>query len=189
MPAAVHRIPGLALPRRRSDAVTPRRLAARHRYLGVVGVVVAAFLGPAASAPAPPRPAPGIHDLEGHEPGARAGARPARVPVVVPGRPRVSRGLEPRAVSHVVSRRLPELVACYRRALEITPRTRGRLVARIVVGADGNVIQGVAGTDTLGHPELTRCVLAAIRTWRFPKPDVTGGWVQVEQPLEFKVRG
>jgi hypothetical protein len=107
---------------------------------------------------------------------------PVVEPRVVVSRPMLTaeNGRAPQAAARAASALEPGLLACYRRGLAGEPALRGSLVAGVELAADGRVKQARAELDALGAPEVTSCVLAAVRTARFPR-----GSARLSIPIRF----
>ena len=73
--------------------------------------------------------------------------------------------------------------SCYERALRTNSTLQGRMTLRVTVGATGEVCSAAVGTDGLGDPGVTNCVLGQFRAASFPPPQ--GGCVNTEVPLNF----
>lgn len=85
----------------------------------------------------------------------------------------------------VIRAALPELRACYERALARQPHLRGRLVLQFTIEREGEVTRAAIGKgSTLRDASMRRCVLAIAHAWQFPAPD-TGGQVHVTYPFVF----
>ena len=124
---------------------------------------------PAAAVPEPP---PGLPPGEG--------------PRVVPEAERVIRlgALEQDAVVDVVGRALPDLRACYTRALREDPSLSGEVEVKFYVAKDGSVSKADTKRSTLGNPRVERCLNERFLDLRFPEPP-GGGIVIISFPLVF----
>ena len=95
--------------------------------------------------------------------------------------------LSKEAITAVVTAHLGEVRACYDRYLSSQNTNTGQIVARWTIQPDGSVSTASTAMDTLGETRTTGCILRAIRTWRFPKPE--GGTVRVDYPFHFQPSG
>lgn len=95
--------------------------------------------------------------------------------------------LSKEAITAVVTAHLGEVRACYERYLSSQNTNTGQIVARWTIQPDGSVSTASTAMDTLGETRTTGCILRAIRTWRFPKPE--GGTVRVDYPFHFQPSG
>ena len=78
--------------------------------------------------------------------------------------------------------RMPEVRACYERALKQGSELQGRMVVAWTIAVDGSVSEVAVAADDLGEPRLNRCVTDTIGGWRFPEGT---GETEVEYPLQF----
>jgi outer membrane biosynthesis protein TonB len=83
----------------------------------------------------------------------------------------------------VVRRYAPGIQFCYDNELKKNPHLRGKLVVSITVLASGEVSAAAVVEDNLKSPEITACVLAQIRGWRFPA--IPQGVVTFKAPFVF----
>ena len=75
---------------------------------------------------------------------------------------------------------------CYNRALQKNAGASGKINVAVQVGASGEVCSAAITTDTVGSPDVSRCVLSRFQGKSFPKPDK--GCVTVNIPLNFTVK-
>jgi TonB family protein len=68
------------------------------------------------------------------------------------------------AIRQAIEGTLPELQACNSSSL------KGRMIIRIVINADGTVKSATVTTDKIKNAKLKKCVIAAIKKWRFSAP-------------------
>lgn len=87
-------------------------------------------------------------------------------------------------VRMVIRAHLPAVQRCYQDLLATTS-AQGRIVVQFTIGPDGRVARALVSASDLGHPPLDACVVAAVETWRFPRP-AGGGFVVVSHPFELK---
>lgn len=78
------------------------------------------------------------------------------------------------------------LQACYERALSTDKGLGGKLVLDFDIGEQGRVLRAEMsrGKSTLVNDELASCVIARMKSWRFPEPP-KNQTVQVFYPLAF----
>lgn len=100
--------------------------------------------------------------------------RPAKaVPRVRVAKPTVSQGLEADIVRRIVRAHINEVRHCYNRGLVDNPDLAGRVTVEFTVPGDGKVSAAAVDTTTLPKDDVEKCIVKAVKRWRFPKP--TGG--------------
>jgi len=112
----------------------------------------------------------------------QAGPHPAEdasSPVVTPV------GEELRAIGERVRAHVVDITNCYEARLSRRPTLAGRMMARFDIGSDGTVTS--ASADGIDDQELERCVVDAIRRWKFEKPG-SGGKLRVAYPFVLRSR-
>ena len=87
-------------------------------------------------------------------------------------------------IRRVFRRRQASIRAVYEKALKRNAKLAGKLVVRVVIGADGRVAKAEIAEDTVGDDDLAQALLAVVRRFRFPKPP-GGGTVEVRYPFIF----
>jgi TonB family protein len=92
-------------------------------------------------------------------------------------------GFDPSLLARAIRSHLAQVRACYERALKRRPDIGGKLVLRFTLTPAGTVASVEVEEDTLGDPEVTACVRAAIGLWRFPAPPRK---VEVSFPFVFQ---
>ena len=80
-----------------------------------------------------------------------------------------------------------QVQACYERQLITSPGLSGKVVFDWVITPSGSVGLARQVRSSMRSPLVSSCILALIRTWRFPKP--VGGSVNVRYPFVFRVQG
>lgn len=85
-------------------------------------------------------------------------------------------------VEGVIRSNLPQIKACYDRALQTNPNLKGRVMTSFEIGANGKVSRSEIANSTLNHPPTEQCVAQSIKQWRFPIPR-GGGNVRVTYPF------
>lgn len=118
--------------------------------------------------------------------GGLAGRR-AHAPDVIPGQANIHSEtrniIRSITVGHSHGHR-NEVKLCYEYEMEKDPTLAGRVEVQFTISAQGEVIAAVVAKSTMNHPVLERCVVAAVRRWKFPKP-LGGGIVIVSYPFNF----
>jgi outer membrane biosynthesis protein TonB len=93
-------------------------------------------------------------------------------------------GLTREQVEAVVRRNQGQLLFCYEKALQSSPKLRGRITSQWVVGPAGSVTSAKVASTTLNNSEVESCVTRSIKGWKFPRP-VGGVHVDVSYPFDF----
>jgi hypothetical protein len=121
---------------------------------------------------------------------------PARAPAPSPARPKprgtvsvgpvTARGGLDREIIRRIFLRLhrDELVGCYGKGLEKKPDLAGRLTVQFTVTVHGTAAACKVASSTLDSPVVESCIVAAVRTWEFPRSNC-GCESQVSVALEF----
>ncbi len=94
---------------------------------------------------------------------------------------------DPQSIRAVVREHTPEIRACYDELLQRGPNAEGRVVARFMIQASGEVSAASIETDELTSPELEICMLRAISSWTFPVVE-GDGVTTVTYPFTFRAR-
>jgi len=84
-----------------------------------------------------------------------------------------------------IKRGYAAIKACYDRGLKRNPKLGGKLSVRITVTGAGAVGNVAVIDETLNDPEVTACMKASMRGWRFP-PAQGGKNAAVEPTWVFK---
>ncbi len=100
------------------------------------------------------------------------------------GNASVMGSLDGDVIRRVFRRRQASIRAVYEKALKRNAKLAGKLVVRVVIGADGRVAKAEIAEDTVGDDDLAQALLAVVRRFRFPKPP-GGGTVEVRYPFIF----
>lgn len=95
-------------------------------------------------------------------------------------------GMDRSLIQSVVNKHMHELQRCYEVQLLSQPNLEGKIVVDWTIAPSGSVAEARLASSTLRSPAVASCVLARIRTWRFPPP---GQRVKVRYPFVFRVRG
>lgn len=72
---------------------------------------------------------------------------------------------------------------CYEKALAQQDSLQGKLNVNLCVGVGGGVCSASIGSDSLGSPLVSQCVLNIFRATTFPSPK--NGCVDAQVPLNF----
>ena len=100
----------------------------------------------------------------------------------------MSGGLDPATIRRVVRRYLPEIKYCYLSVgLPAKPALQGMVKVTFTIAASGKVGQVSISASTLNHQPTESCIKAAVKRWRFPKPE--GSMPFVTYPFHFKLKG
>jgi outer membrane biosynthesis protein TonB len=102
---------------------------------------------------------------------------------VTQGSVNVHGGLDKDIIRRIVRRHVPRFRYCYEKELARDPKLTAKAVPKFTIAHDGSVVSASL-TPSTGRPTLDACLLAALRTMRFPSFD--GGVVVVSYPLIFK---
>jgi outer membrane biosynthesis protein TonB len=97
----------------------------------------------------------------------------------------VPQGDERRAIGETIRDNSGPIRECYERRLQERPTLQGKLVARFDIGPSGRVI-GVTA-EGIADRELVLCVLTAVRSLEFEKPQ-SGGKLRIAYPFKFEPR-
>ncbi len=98
------------------------------------------------------------------------------------GQPQSVGDLDKAIIRRYVKRALPQVKACYEKALATQPDLAGTVSTQFFIASNGVVASAnAAGVDG----EVAACVAAVIKGIEFPKPK-GGGGVQVNYPFSFK---
>ncbi|MBK7074127.1 MAG: AgmX/PglI C-terminal domain-containing protein [Myxococcales bacterium] len=111
-----------------------------------------------------------------------AAKRGKRIPRASAGPPQSVGDLDRAPIRRAVLERLPQIKACYERALVTTPDLAGTVSTQFFIAPNGTVMSANAAGVS---PEVASCVAAIIKAIEFPKPR-GGGGVQVNYPFTFR---
>jgi len=90
-------------------------------------------------------------------------------------------------IQRVVTRGVGQIQFCYEKELLKHPSLSGRLVVEWTIDAQGNVTLVKVASSTIESAVVARCIVSAIKGWRFPPP--RGGEVTVTYPFIFNALG
>jgi hypothetical protein len=79
---------------------------------------------------------------------------------------------------------LTALTSCYTSEMERqgTKKFQGRVLYKILIGADQKAAQVVIGDESLAGPQMHKCMVSVIKGWEFPQLK-TEMWFS--RPIEF----
>jgi outer membrane biosynthesis protein TonB len=134
---------------------------------------------PPAQKPSEPAPPKGGGEGEASPKGPSVAVEEETAAEEIPAAPA---GEERRLIGDYIRSHTREIRDCYEKRLQERKTLQGKLVARFDIGPDGHVIGAAA--DGLGDRELALCVVKAVRSWEFEKPQ-SGGKLRVAYPWVF----
>jgi hypothetical protein len=114
--------------------------------------------------------------------GTAFGARKQKAPVVRAAMHTTTPGLDKDVVRRVVRNHINEVRYCYNQGLARDPNLTGRVSVQFRIGPTGQVPIAVVQESSLGDRSAANCIAAAVKRWRFPKPQ-GGGTVMVTYPF------
>lgn len=123
--------------------------------------------------PPPPMPQVSAAKLGASSPGASA------------ARPTIFGSIDADLIRRVIHSHRDQIRYCYESRLLAHPGLHGRLTVRFIIGREGRVGTAAMVDDTVHEPALTRCVMARLKTWQFPRPK-GGGVGIVTYPFAFE---
>jgi outer membrane biosynthesis protein TonB len=91
------------------------------------------------------------------------------------------------AIQKVVNSHMARIQRCYESQLLKNPGLAGKIVFDWVIAPSGRVASARQVSSSVRSPSVATCILAQIKSWRFPKP--VGGSVQVRYPFVFRIQG
>ncbi len=91
-------------------------------------------------------------------------------------------GLDPDVIARIIKRYLPQIQYCYEKQLVSKPHLKGKVAVSFTITADGGVSKEKVIESTLKDTPTESCILAKVKTWKFPKPN-GGGTVGVSYPF------
>lgn len=89
-------------------------------------------------------------------------------------------------IQKVVKAHRVEIRFCFEAALSREPGLAGKILVDFTIGRDGKVTEAGIETKqtTLLQREVQQCIISAVSTWQFPKPE-GDGVVRVSYPFVF----
>lgn len=113
----------------------------------------------------------------GTSPDGGFGERGQSIPRVRQAKATVKGALDKDIVRRIVRSHITEVRACYTAGLARDPTLMGRIAIEFTIGATGDVTAVEVGDSTLRDPEVADCIVEAVGSFKFPKPE--GGAVVV----------
>lgn len=114
--------------------------------------------------------------------GLAAPARADRVPAPRQGT------LDKEVIRRVIREHINDVRRCYEAGLAKKPGLEGRVIVRFTVAASGSVSGAKMQESTMNDPPTEECITAAVKTWKFPRPEGDGP-VVVSYPFVLKSDG
>jgi len=87
-------------------------------------------------------------------------------------------------IRNVVRSHIAEVRDCYNRGLARDHELEGRVMIQFTIAPDGNVRVAVVVDSPLPDDRVGKCIVRAVKRWRFPQPE-GGGNVVVSYPFVF----
>jgi TonB family protein len=151
-----------------------RALSTRPRWPAVAQVsVVTLLLAVAVACSGSPSPEP------------PSGTPATRAQDSIPGVASVRGSLDKDVIRREIRVHIDEIKRCYEPELVRSPDLGGRVVVQFTVGASGSVEAAELQNSTLDRPAVEKCMVSAVRTWQFPRPE-GGGIVIVSYPFVLR---
>lgn len=105
---------------------------------------------------------------------------------VTPGTAKVKGQLSKELIDKEVRRHRPQISFCYNAQLTRNPDLSGKVTLSWIIRLDGSVTASKVKASSLGNKDAESCMVRALGTWKFPKPE--GGVVEVEYPFVFDAK-
>ena len=67
----------------------------------------------------------------------------------------------------MIRKKLPQLQACYTKALKRDASLAGKILLELTVGETGKVVDAVIEEDSVDSQSVNTCLLRRARSWRF----------------------
>jgi len=158
---------------------------------------------PPAPPPDTPKPPPAKGASDVGSAGKPAGSAPGAQDRSAPRKPESTSGSEPESkpenpqdsidrfraglnadsVRMVVQHHLPQVRACYDRALKQQATLKGIVEIRFTISEQGAATSSGVHRNTTGHLGLGLCLAVIVKRWRYPRP--VGGAVEFVYPFVF----
>ena len=87
-------------------------------------------------------------------------------------------------VQGIIGQGKDDVYKCYGDALPDNPGMTGRVLVSITATPSGDVASAIVKQTTLNKPEVERCMVTAIRDWKFPA-DANGGLVIIKYAFQL----
>jgi outer membrane biosynthesis protein TonB len=97
----------------------------------------------------------------------------------------VEGGLDRDQIAAVINRHIGEVIYCYERGLQVSPKLSGRVNERFVINGAGRVSSAGVASSSLHNASVESCITSHLKSWQFPKP-VGGVNVKVTYPFMLK---
>src|SRR5262249_9282376 len=140
----------------------PRTRVARVRPVAGHPAKPSPAVPPPPAADRPPPPPPSSEQPPPEEgtvtPAAAPPPSPQPAPAPPPPAPEQASSNDEADVRFVVQHHLPQVQACYQRALKLVPGLRGTIELQFTVQSDGTVSDAHALSNSTGSEELSSCV-------------------------------
>lgn len=101
---------------------------------------------------------------------------------VTPAKAIVKGPMDKDAIRQVVRSHIEEIRYCYNQGLLEQDDLAGRVTVQFNIGTDGGVRAAAVAESDLGHEQVEKCIVRAVKTWTFPAP-TTGGNAVVTYPF------
>ncbi len=96
----------------------------------------------------------------------------------------VEGGLDRDMIAEIINRNMGQIRYCYEQGLQGEPKLAGRVAVRFTIGGNGIVTTAGVDHSTLNSQMVENCMLAHLRTWKFPLPE-RGLAVHVAYPFSL----
>ncbi|MCA9662514.1 MAG: TonB family protein, partial [Myxococcales bacterium] len=127
----------------------------------------------------------GADVIDGQGASASAAAPTRMTPVVRQGKAQVKGPLSPDIIRRIVRAHINEIRRCYALGLVKDPKLAGEVELHFEIDAEGRVREATLGRSTVTDEGVGRCSVAALKRWKFPKPQ-GGAKVEVQYPLHLQ---
>lgn len=97
----------------------------------------------------------------------------------------IESGLDRDQIAAVVQKNMGQIIYCYEMGLQGKPDLKGRLTAQWIINGSGYVSRSAIEHSSVDDSKVEKCVVAKIRTWKFPRP-IGGVNVDVSYPFELR---
>lgn len=69
-----------------------------------------------------------------------------------------------------VKKHLKDIRSCYEAGLLKNPESKGKVILQWTIADGGVVKEADVQHTTLKNPEIEECMVASVKTWKFPSP-------------------
>ena len=97
----------------------------------------------------------------------------------------VDEGLTREEVAKVIHSHINEIRYCYESAILSDPSLAGKVLIDFRIGSRGAVDSAQTAGDSMNNSNVSRCLVAKLKNWKFPSPR-GGVQVAVSYPFLFK---